>query len=114
MRKFLATNLERVPEAESRADGAGAGWRWAINLPVITAALPELERSPLREEERFDGDVLVVTGAKSGYVGPGDWAALSGHFPRARLEVVAGAGHNPHMEKRAEFVRVVRDFLAGA
>lgn len=122
MRKFLATNLERAPEAGARADGArggggpagGAGWRWMINLPAITAALPELERNPLREEERFDGDVLVVAGAQSSYVGPGDWAAMSGHFPRARLEVIADAGHNPHMEKRAEFVRVVRDFLSGA
>lgn len=113
MRKFLATNLERAPAPETRAGGNDAAWRWMINLPVITEALPELERNPLREEERFDGDVLVVTGAKSGYVGPGDWAAVTGHFPRARLEVIAGAGHNPHMEKRPEFVRVVRGFLAG-
>jgi pimeloyl-ACP methyl ester carboxylesterase len=118
MRKFLATNLERAPEAGSRAGGGGpadgAGWRWAINLPAITEALPELERNPLRGGERFGGEVLVVAGAKSNYVGPGDWAAVTGHFPRARLEVIAGAGHNPHMEKRAEFVGVVRDFLAGA
>jgi pimeloyl-ACP methyl ester carboxylesterase len=128
MRKFLATNLERVPAPETRAGGGGggtggggpaggandAGWRWAINLPVITAALPELERNPLRGGERFGGEVLVVAGAKSGSVEPGDWAAVTGHFPRARLEVIAGSGHNPHMEKRAEFVRVVRDFLAGA
>ncbi len=112
MRKFLATNLERVPEAAARA--GGAAWRWMINLPAITAALPELERSPLRADERFGGDALVVTGAKSDYVGPADWAAVADHFPRARLEVIAGSGHNPHMEKRAEFVRVVRDFLAGA
>ncbi|MDR0902930.1 MAG: alpha/beta fold hydrolase [Opitutaceae bacterium] len=133
MRKFLATNLERVPETapenepRTRGGGACAGgagiacavpsvarWRWAVNLPVLTAALPELGRNPLREGERFDGEVLLLAGAKSDYVGPGDWAAVTGHFPRARLEVVAGAGHNPHIERRAEFARLAGGFLAGA
>ena len=99
MRKFLATNLER------REDGAG--WRWAINLPVITAALPELEKSPLAEGEGFAGPTLFVTGGKSRYVEAGDVGEIMRRFPQARVEVIAGSGHNPHMEARAEFVQVV-------
>ena len=37
MRKFLVSSLERTP----------AGWSWQFNLPVLAAALPELERNPL-------------------------------------------------------------------
>ena len=98
MRKFLATNLER---------NEGGGWRWMINLPVLTASLPELERSPLAEGERFAGPTLFVTGGKSRYVQAGDVGAIEAHFPGAQVEVIAGSGHNPHMEARAEFVKAV-------
>ena len=99
MRKFLTTNLER--------DEAGAGWRWQINLPVITAALPEIEGNPLVSEDKFDGPVLFVTGGKSHYVRETDLSVITAHFPKARVKVVAGSGHNPHMETRAEFVAAV-------
>lgn len=103
MRKFLATNLER--------DGETGGWRWGINLPVITTALPVLEANPLRDEERFEGKALFVTGGKSNYVdaseGSADRAAIMRHFPGARIETIAASGHNPHMETRAEFARIV-------
>ena len=99
MRKFLTTNLER--------DEAGTGWRWQINLPVITAALPEIEGNPLVSEDKFDGPVLFVTGGKSHYVREADLSVISAHFPKARVKVVAGSGHNPHMETRAEFVAAV-------
>jgi esterase len=78
-RKFLVTNLAR--------GGHGHGpWHWAINLPVLTAALPRLEQNCLR---------------------PGDHALIRKHFPAARIEVIAGSGHNPHMDHREEFVRLV-------
>lgn len=101
MRKFLATNLERV------ADG-GTGWRWVINLPVVTVALPALEKNPLGAGERFEGATLFVVGGKSRYVHAQDHAAIMAHFPRARIETIAEAGHNPHMETRAEFVAAIR------
>ena len=97
MRKFLATNLERTP----------GGWRWQVNLPAITAALPELERNPLSAGDRFAGRSLFIAGGKSGYVLPGDKDLILGHFPAARIEVIAEAGHNPHVETREAFVRAV-------
>lgn len=99
MRKFLTTNLER------NADGGG--WRWTVNLPVLTKALEELERSSVREGDRFDGPVLFVMGERSNYVQREDWERSKTIFPRAEFRVVNGAGHNPHMETRGEFVRVV-------
>jgi pimeloyl-ACP methyl ester carboxylesterase len=137
MRKFLATNLERgeaggvsdgVNDGASGVSGGGSGasggvssssasgasggaWRWVVNLPVITAALPALEADPLRGGGRFEGPALFVAGGKSNYVRGEDHAAIARHFPRARVETIAAAGHNPHMETRAEFVRIVENFL---
>ncbi len=101
MRKFLTTNLERTAEGR---------WQWLINLPVITAALPALEASPLQADDRFDGPVRFITGGKSRYVGTADQAVIHGHFPQATIEAIAASGHNPHMETRSEFVAAV---LAG-
>ncbi len=111
MRKFLTTNLER---------GEDGGWRWAINLPVLTAALPEVEANPLREGlaggesgDRFAGPVLFVRGGKSRYVSDEDAARVADVFPAARMETITAAGHNPHMETRAGFCAAVGVFLGG-
>lgn len=98
MRKFLTTNLDRDEEGR---------WRWAINLPVITAALPEIESNPLVSEDRFDGPVLFVAGGKSNYVREHDLTVIGAHFPKAQVTVISGSGHNPHMETRAEFVAAI-------
>jgi esterase len=98
MRKFLATNLER--------DETGA-WRWLINLPVLTAALPVMEHNSLRELDGFNGPALFVAGGRSQYVQPDDHAIIRRHFPAARIEVMAESGHNPHMDQREEFVRLL-------
>ncbi len=98
MRKFLSTNLER--------DDAGH-WRWIINLPVITTALPALERNPLTPEDTFSGPALFISGEKSNYIEPADHAAIRAHFPSARITMIAESGHNPHMEARAAFVAAV-------
>jgi pimeloyl-ACP methyl ester carboxylesterase len=98
MRKFLTTNLER--------DEAGH-WRWLINLPVVTAALPVLEKNPLTSADTFSGPALFIAGGKSHYIEPADHAAIRTHFPAARVTTIAGSGHNPHMETRAAFVAAV-------
>lgn len=98
LRKFLTTNLERTPEGR---------WFWQINLPVLTAALPELEKNPLERDDRFDGSVLFLAGEKSNYIEPGDHAVIRAHFPAAQIRVVANCGHNPHMEARDAFVAAV-------
>src|SRR5690606_20600772 len=79
MRKFLTTNLER---------GEAGAWRWAINLPVLTAALPEVERNPLGEGERFGGEVLVVRGGRSRYVKDEDAEKIAWHFPVSRVVTI--------------------------
>ncbi len=98
MRKFLATNLERSPEGY---------WRWQINLPVLTAALPTLEANALTATDQFSGETWFILGGKSRYVKAADRAAILHHFPRARIETISASGHNPHMETREAFVALI-------
>jgi pimeloyl-ACP methyl ester carboxylesterase len=94
MRKFLTTNLERI-------DG---GWRWVVNLPVLTAALPEIERNPLVETDCYGGPTRFIVGGRSGYVRPADEAVILRHFPAAEIVRLAECGHNPHIEARIPFL----------
>lgn len=103
MRKFLATNLERTEDGR---------WRWMINLPVLTAALTNLEADALAPSDHFDGDTTFIVGGKSRYVKLADHPAIMRHFPRAHIETIAESGHNPHMETREAFVARVFSALS--
>lgn len=62
---------------------------------------------------RFDRPVLVVHGADDHMV-PGDHAAAyAAGFPDARLEIMAGCGHSPHLEKPDAAAALVTAFLDG-
>jgi len=98
MRKFLTTNLD--------TDEIGA-WRWTINLPAITRAIPDLEGNPLSAADRYDGPTQFFRGSESNYIEPGDEVEIRRHFPSATIETIVGSGHNPHMDRRADFVRAV-------
>lgn len=98
MRHFLLTNLVREE---------GGQWKWGVDLPGLTQAVPVLESNPLGPGERFTGPTLFLAGGKSDYVEPGDGDAIRRHFPAARIETLPAAGHNPHVEAREEFVRRV-------
>ena len=97
-RKFLTTNLDRT--------GSGA-WYWQINLPVVTSALPDLEKNPLGASEQYDGAVRFIAGEKSNYIEAEDHATIRMHFPKAEIRTLPNCGHNPHMEAREAFVAAV-------
>jgi esterase len=98
MRKFLVTNLER---------DEGGRWRWQINLPALTRSLPEIEKNPLAPGDRYAGPTLFILGGKSRFVEAQDHEKICQYFPAARIETIAEAGHNPHMDERKIFVRTV-------
>jgi pimeloyl-ACP methyl ester carboxylesterase len=97
-RKFYLTNLERT---------ADEGWRWQVNLPVLTATVGELEKNSLAADDRYAGPALFVLGGRSRYVQAADTALIQQHFPAAKIATLAESGHNPHMEMRTEFVHTV-------
>ena len=103
VRKFLTTNLERTAEGE---------WSWQINLPALTAALPDLEKNPLRPDDRYTGPTLVIAGENSTYIERDDHAIIRRHFPAVEIRTIPNCGHNPHMEARPVFVQTVLEWAA--
>lgn len=97
MRKFLATNL---------VQGHGR-WRWQVNVPVLTEALPELEKNSLLPGDKFAGSTLFILGGRSRYAEERDYELIRRQFSAAKVEVIADSGHNPHMDQREEFVRLL-------
>ena len=98
MRKFIASLLERE---------TGGRWRWTVNLPVLTAALPDLVKNPLEPDDRFDGPATFLLGGRSRFVEAADHAIIRQHFPAATITIMPESGHNPHIEAREAFVQAV-------
>jgi esterase len=98
MRKFLTTNLER---------SEGGAWRWIVNLPALTAGLAEIEGDALADRDRYAGPALFIAGGDSRYIQPEDHPEIREHFPAAQIETIPASGHNPHIEAREAFVRLV-------
>jgi pimeloyl-ACP methyl ester carboxylesterase len=60
---------------------------------------------------RIQIPTLMVWGAADRIVSPEYGRAYSRLIPRARFEVIAGAGHHPELEQPDAFVQLVADFL---
>ncbi len=86
--------------------------RSSSRAQTLAAALTELEATALAPEDRFDGETLFINGGKSRYVKEADHGAILRHFPNARIETIAAAGHNPHMESRQAFVALLTSALS--
>lgn len=103
-RKFLTTNLVRDPQTK--------GFRWAVNLDALQAALPELFRKGIDPTEGFSGPTLFLRGARSRFISPDDLGLIQGHFPHAALETVADAGHNVHFDQPDAFADALLRWVA--
>ena len=104
VRGFLLQNLRR------EGSGAGASWRWQMNLDLLGDRLTEIAGWP-ETPGRYDGPVLWLAGESSDYVRPGLVPAMRALFPRVRLIRVKNAGHWVHADQPAVFVATVRAFL---
>jgi proline iminopeptidase len=56
---------------------------------------------------------LVAAGRYDFLFPPEHQAILADRLPNAQLELIECAGHNPQIEKPAETIKIVRDFLSG-
>jgi pimeloyl-ACP methyl ester carboxylesterase len=104
IRSFLLQNLRRD-------DSSGNGWRWQMNLKMIGDHLSEMGSWPELDAQPYDGPVLWVAGAESGYVQPEYVAAMRALFPRVQLVTIKGAGHWVHSEQPQVFLAILRRFL---
>jgi pimeloyl-ACP methyl ester carboxylesterase len=98
LRQFLLTNLTRRE---------GGGFAWQANLAVLARDLPVIRVSSLEPADRFLGKTVFIAGERSSFIRPEDEPVIRQHFPYARIEVLAGSGHYPHVDHREGFVRLV-------
>lgn len=85
------------------------------NLPAIALSLYELCRFPPHLRHLSSPLALhVVAGGASEFVQPVDARAFQSMFPRAQLEVIAGAGHWLHVERPHALLECLRPCLAAA
>ena len=98
--------------AQTRVDGtADAAGRWARSAFFSDESA---SRSGRREAYRQYGKpVLLVWGDQDPATPLAQGEALAQLLPRARLEVIRGAGHFPHLEAQTAVVAALRPFLAG-
>jgi pimeloyl-ACP methyl ester carboxylesterase len=105
VRDFLLQNLRRE----------GDGWRWQVNLGILGRELDAVSGWPADRLEGlapFEGPVLWVAGADSGYVHSEQAAEMRRLFPHTRKVVVKGAGHWVHAQRPEVVVEVLRQLAA--
>lgn len=101
VRSFLLKNLVKEDD----------GYRWRLNLPVIRREYESI--LGWEGDGRYDGPALFIGGGSSKYLKPSrDIELIRGLFPRARIEMLEGAGHWIHSDRPDEVRRLVAGFLA--
>lgn len=100
VRAFLLTNLRREGDA----------WRWMPNLEVLRRDLDALRGWP-ETDAVYEGPVLWIAGADSGYVRDDFREAMEARFPRVRRVTVKGAGHWVHSSQPAVVTGLLERFL---
>ncbi|MFL6048002.1 MAG: alpha/beta fold hydrolase [Propionibacteriaceae bacterium] len=105
IRSFLLQNLRHDHST------AGEAWRWQINLELLDENLSVMGGWPDLGAQPYQGRVLWLAGAKSGYVRAEYTHIMRAHFPRVQLVKIKGAGHWVHSEQPAAFLATIRRFL---
>lgn len=86
------------------------GWRWLPNLEVLRRDLGVLRGFP-DTDAVYEGPVLWIGGADSGYVRDEFADAMEARFPRVRRVTIKNAGHWVHSEQPKVFTEVLSRFL---
>lgn len=60
---------------------------------------------------RYHGEVLFIAGSCNQLIGPLHQRRQMGYYPRAKLEVISGAGHTMFGEKTKESLEIIRRFF---
>lgn len=103
IRGFLLQSLQRE----------GDGWRWLPNLEMLRRDLDALRGFP-ETDAVYEGPVLWIAGADSGYVRDEFREAMEARFPAVRKVTVKGAGHWVHSQQPAVVTELLRRFLGDA
>lgn len=84
--------------------------RWKVNLPVLGAAMDKVVGWP-EMAGTYNGPCLFLRGEHSDYITIAQHDAIRAHFPTARIETLAGAGHWIHADAPEPTAAAIRQFL---
>ncbi|MFD2822177.1 alpha/beta fold hydrolase [Lacinutrix iliipiscaria] len=100
-RQFLLKNLYWIEKGKLAL---------RINLEVLKENVSEVgEALPIHA--KFSEATLFLRGDKSEYIAIHDEAIIKRHFPEAKIETIANAGHWLHAENPKAFYQAVLDFV---
>lgn len=83
---------------------------WRFNLEALQQQYDSIANEP-DFEHPYTGPTLFIKGMNSQYIQTSDQPAIMERFPEARAKIIEGAGHWPHAEKPAAFLRILERFL---
>lgn len=101
IRQFILKSLYRNDEDQLA---------WRFNLEALQQQYDSIAREP-DFERPFEGPTLFIKGMNSQYIQTSDQSAITERFPKATAKIIEGAGHWPHAEKPAAFLRILERFL---
>ena len=108
-----ADAIRHVAEHSVRPEPDGS-WTSKFDWRYFRGRDPEAPnpyRDSVAQLRRIPCTTLVVRGERSSIQSAADHAAILAAIPRARGVVIAGAGHNPHIERAAETAEAIAGFL---
>ncbi len=103
--------------------------RRAFENGTVRAVVDEMDRRPIHLDtirryiecdrqvdltpvmKDIDAATLVLTGSQDALTGVAQARAVADSIPGARLEIIEGVGHGPHLEAPMAFARIVTSFL---
>lgn len=109
VKAFLLQNLRRD----------GDSWRWQANLDLFSddaargsgSVIADWPASAVAGLPAYDGPVVWLRGAESGYISDDDAETMRSYFPKVRQVTVKGAGHWVHTDAPDVVVETVRRLL---
>ncbi len=101
IRQFLLKNLHWASQGK-------LGFRF--NLEVLKDSM-EAIGAELPPGARYEGPTCFIRGGRSDYVRDTDLERILLHFPLAKLETIAGAGHWLHAEQAETYFRICLEFM---
>lgn len=81
-----------------------------MNLKALTDNIEAIGEA-LPDEAVFGKPTLFIGGGDSGYIEPTDDILIRRHFPLAKIQMMANAGHWLHAEKPDQFFDIVSGFI---
>lgn len=102
VRSFLLKSLVKTPDGE---------YRWRLNLTALIADYDDILGWP--GTGLYNGPTLFVGGTRSKYLSrERDADLIASHFPRARIDMIEGAGHWIHSERPNQVRELLEQFLS--